>query len=101
MTVRQPDLRFPKALSSAELEAAYRFLNNVKVQPREILEFHERQTVQRIANAVTLVAHDIILSRSNRRAAPTLRRRDRATGRPRALRIGWRRGLDGAADWSA
>ena len=55
---RQPDQSFPKALSSAELEAAYRFLNNVKVEPAEILEPHVRRTVQRIADAVTLVVHD-------------------------------------------
>jgi hypothetical protein len=55
---RQPEASFPKALSSAELEAAYRFFNNVKVQPSEILEPHVRQTLQRMADAVTLVVHD-------------------------------------------
>lgn len=57
---KKPDSSFPKALrDSAELEAAYRFFNNVKVQPEEILRPHIRQTVQRIAQeAVTLVAHD-------------------------------------------
>ena len=57
---KKPDLSFPKALrDTAELEAAYRFFNNVKVRPEEILRPHIRQTVQRVAEeAVTLVAHD-------------------------------------------
>jgi hypothetical protein len=57
---KKPDASFPKALrDSAELEAAYRFFNNVKVQPEEILRPHIRRTVQRMAREeVTLVAHD-------------------------------------------
>ena len=56
---RKPDSSFPKMMSVAELEAAYRFFGNVKVTPGEILEPHVRQTLKRMADEpVTLVAHD-------------------------------------------
>ena len=56
---RKPDASFPKAMTAAELEAAYRFFNNVKVKPAQILEPHVRQTMERMADeVVTLVAHD-------------------------------------------
>jgi hypothetical protein len=56
---REPDLSFPKAMSDAELEAAYRFFGNVKVEPAEVLRPHFEQTVARMAAAGTvLVAHD-------------------------------------------
>ncbi|HET9955721.1 MAG TPA: IS4 family transposase [Polyangiaceae bacterium] len=56
----QPDASFPDAMSNeAELEAAYRFFNNVKVEAAEILRPHVRQTVERAkALPVALVAHD-------------------------------------------
>jgi hypothetical protein len=57
---REPNLSFPKAMSEAKLEAAYRFFNNVKVEPAQVLRPHIEQTVTRMgaAGAVTLVAHD-------------------------------------------
>src|SRR5262245_33506323 len=57
--VKKPDLSFPKAMSDGELEAAYRFFNNVKVEPEGILRPHIRRTVGRmVEEEVTLVAHD-------------------------------------------
>jgi hypothetical protein len=57
---KDPSLSFPKAMpDAAALEAAYRFFNNVKVRPEEILRPHVDQTVQRVLKeAVILVAHD-------------------------------------------
>lgn len=56
---KNPESSFPQAMSDAELEAAYRFFNNVKVEPEEILKPHVRQTLGRMAEeVVTLVAHD-------------------------------------------
>lgn len=57
---KKPDSSFPKALADcAELEAAYRFFNNVKVKPEEVLRPHVLQTVRRMGqHEVTLVAHD-------------------------------------------
>jgi hypothetical protein len=55
----EPALSFPRALSTAELEAAYRFLSNVRVTPQAMLQPHIRQTLSRISEqAVVLVAHD-------------------------------------------
>lgn len=54
----KPDLSFPKAMSNAELEAAYRFFSSVKVEPEQILRPHIEQTLARIAGSETLVAHD-------------------------------------------
>jgi hypothetical protein len=55
----KPDASFPKALVTAELEAAYRFFNNVGVKPAGILEPHVCRTLDRMsAEAVTLVVHD-------------------------------------------
>lgn len=57
--VRKPDASFPKALTEAELEGAYRFFGNPKVDPEGILGPHLRQTVNRIAEAeVVLALHD-------------------------------------------
>ena len=57
---KQPDASFPDAMSNeAELEAAYRFFSNVKVEAAEILRPHVKQTVERMAGVpVALVAHD-------------------------------------------
>lgn len=56
---RDPGLSLPRILSGAELEAAYRFLSNVKVEPDAILMPHVRQTLGRIVGQDTvLVAHD-------------------------------------------
>jgi hypothetical protein len=55
----QPDTSFPQAMSDAELEAAYRFFSNVKVEPEEILRPHIEQTVGRVLKGgETLVVHD-------------------------------------------
>lgn len=54
-----PEKSFPRALSGAELEAAYRLFGNVKVTPKALLEPHVRQTLARVAEQdVVLVAHD-------------------------------------------
>jgi hypothetical protein len=54
-----PERSFPGVLSDAELEAAYRFFGNVKVDSGAILRPHVRQTLGRIAGQdVVLVAHD-------------------------------------------
>ena len=50
-TVTKPDASFPKTLTEAELEGAYRFFGNPKVDPEGILGPHLRQTVNRIAQA--------------------------------------------------
>ncbi len=56
---RDPGLSLPRILSGAELEAAYRFFSNVKVEPDAILMPHVRQTLGRIADQdLVLVAHD-------------------------------------------
>jgi hypothetical protein len=56
---KSPETSFPKAMSDAELEAAYRFFSNVKVEPEEILRPHVEQTVARMsAEPETLVVHD-------------------------------------------
>ena len=56
---RDPSGSLPRVLSGAELEAAYRFLGNVKVDPDAILAPHIHQTRGRIANQeLVLVAHD-------------------------------------------
>ena len=57
---KNPSLSFPQAMpDAADLEAAYRFFNNVKVRPEEILRPHIGQTVERVLQeAVILVAHD-------------------------------------------
>jgi hypothetical protein len=57
---KQPDGSFPDLMSNdAELEGAYRFFSNVKVEAAEILRPHVRQTVERMAaEPLTLVAHD-------------------------------------------
>lgn len=55
-----PDKGFPiQAGSSAALEATYRFLNNPKVRPEDILEPHYACTAGRAAEAgLVLVVHD-------------------------------------------
>lgn len=54
-----PDKSFPKLLSDAELEAAYRFFGNDAVTPAAILAPHVRATLARIEEqAVTLAVHD-------------------------------------------
>jgi hypothetical protein len=55
---KNPDTSFPKALSEAGLEAAYRFFSNVKVEPEQILRPHIEQTLARMAGSETLVVHD-------------------------------------------
>lgn len=55
----RPSESFPKALSDAELEGAYRFFGNTKVTPDAILAPHFRQTARRAATrADVLVVHD-------------------------------------------
>jgi len=50
---------FPNAFDDAELEAAYRFFGNAKVNPDAILSPHFRQTVRRAsAHRDVLVIHD-------------------------------------------
>ena len=56
----RPAVGIPQAVGDgAELEATYRFLNNERVEPQQILEPHVDQTCKR-ANALSrcLVAHD-------------------------------------------
>ena len=55
----KPDSSFPKAMSSAELEGAYRFFGNSKVTAEAILAPHVRETLGRVQqDPVTLVVHD-------------------------------------------
>lgn len=56
----KPDTSFPKAAGNdGELEATYRFLNNERVTPAEILAPHVRATIRRAgAAAQVVVAHD-------------------------------------------
>jgi hypothetical protein len=55
----RPGESFPKALDDAELEAAYRFFGNDRVEPESILAPHFRQTVRRAArHPQVLVIHD-------------------------------------------
>jgi hypothetical protein len=56
---RKPDASFPKAMSEAQLEGAYRFFGNVKVRSGDILMPHVRQTLERMSrHSVSLVLHD-------------------------------------------
>jgi hypothetical protein len=56
---KRPGASFPKALDDAELEAAYRFFGNDRVQPEEIIAPHFRQSARRAAeHAHVIVAHD-------------------------------------------
>jgi hypothetical protein len=55
----KPDSSFPKAMSRAELEGAYRFFANPQVTAEAILAPHVRETLTRVQqDAVTLVVHD-------------------------------------------
>jgi hypothetical protein len=56
----EPGASFPAAAGSdANLEATYRFLNNERVTPSEILAPHVRQTIRRARDAgAVVVAHD-------------------------------------------
>lgn len=55
----KPEASFPKALSPAELEGAYRFFANPQVTPQAILAPHVRETLARVRqDPVTLVVHD-------------------------------------------
>ena len=55
----KPDASFPKAMSSAELEGAYRFFANPKVTAEAILAPHVRETLRRMQqDPVTLAVHD-------------------------------------------
>src|SRR5688500_14601395 len=50
---------FPKALSDAQLEGAYRFFGNTKVTPAAILAPHTQQTARRAAErGDVVVVHD-------------------------------------------
>src|SRR4051812_21595554 len=54
-----PALSLPKALDSAELEAAYRFFRNEAVTPERILEPHIVATAARVrAESEVIVVHD-------------------------------------------
>jgi hypothetical protein len=56
---RKPTLSLPRALDSAGLEGAYRFLSNHRVNPDAILTSHFAATRQRCEREqVVLVAHD-------------------------------------------
>lgn len=52
---QKPDGSFPKALVGAELEAFYRFLSNDRVSAETILAPHRRATVDRCAEARTVI----------------------------------------------
>jgi IS4 transposase len=53
---QKPDGSFPKAMvASAELEAFYRFLSNDRVSAETILAPHRRATVERCAQAQTII----------------------------------------------
>lgn len=55
----QPTVSFPKAFTSAELEAAYRFFSNPIVTPDRILSAHFDATRARsVAEETVLVVHD-------------------------------------------
>ena len=55
----RPAASFPKALSDAELEAAYRFFGNDAVTPEAILAPHFRQTARRASSLPqVIVVHD-------------------------------------------
>jgi hypothetical protein len=55
----RPSESFPKALSDAELEGAYRFFGNAKVTPEAILAPHFRQSARRASShRNVLVIHD-------------------------------------------
>jgi hypothetical protein len=55
-----PEKSFPSVLrDEAELEAFYRFINNDRVRPKQIIEPHLRQSFSRVAALSTvIVAHD-------------------------------------------
>jgi len=56
---RVPDKSFPEALSSAELEGAYRFFSNPKVDPDAVLRGHVQRTLERVREEpVALLLHD-------------------------------------------
>jgi len=56
---KAPRTSLPKALDSAGLEGAYRFLSNHRVTPSEILSGHFTATVERcLREEVVLVVHD-------------------------------------------
>lgn len=55
----RPGASFPKALDDAELEAAYRFFGNDRVEPEQIIAPHFRQSARRsAASERVIVAHD-------------------------------------------
>jgi hypothetical protein len=55
----RPEASLPKVLTVAELESAYRFVNNQRVTLPGLLDPHIRQTVQRCASREdVVVAHD-------------------------------------------
>jgi hypothetical protein len=60
LVAAEPSASFPFAAGNdANLEATYRFLNNERVTPTEILAPHVRQTVRRAADSqAVVVAHD-------------------------------------------
>lgn len=54
-----PASSFPKALTEAELEGAYRFFGNSRISPDAILEPHVRQSLRRLpVGEVALAVHD-------------------------------------------
>jgi hypothetical protein len=56
---RVPDKSFPEAMSSAELEGAYRFFSNPKVNPDAVLRGHAQRTLERVRQEpVALLLHD-------------------------------------------
>ena len=60
MVSAEPDASFPVASGNdANLEATYRFLNNARVTPDEIMAPHAAATVRRAGDAgQVVVAHD-------------------------------------------
>src|SRR5207249_835245 len=55
----KPSASFPSALNVAELEGAYRFFSNPRIQPDKILAPHVERTRMRMGDdAVTLAVHD-------------------------------------------
>jgi hypothetical protein len=76
--VARPSVSFPQALSPKELEGAYRFFDNRRVSPDQILQPHVEATAQRCREQRRVrVAHDtteVNYGRSQRRGLGRLRK---------------------------
>ena len=58
LVARDSEQSFPRLMSEAELEAAYRFFGNEKVVPDELLKAHRDATLERAKGHDCVVAHD-------------------------------------------